>query len=142
MVDLTLKEVINLCREALMKCWIKEDEDGYQESQDFFKENGFHYEETWSLDNTLACFILPRLIHYRNINSGIPCTLLKYDVNGRAINEKEAEKEWYSILNKMIEAFYLIVIDMVDLSFFVENREEKINEGLILFAEYYRSLWD
>lgn len=42
----------------------------------------------------------------------------------------------------MIEAFYLIVIDMVDPSFFVENREEKINEGLTLFAEYYRSLWD
>ena len=93
-------------------------------------------EECWSLDYTLAKLILPRLQKYIEINEyGYPLGLNNHE-------------EWHEIVNKMIFTFDVIA-NKKDIS--VKNKNwlelelaqtEKVQEGLDLFAKYFRNLWD
>lgn len=93
-------------------------------------------EECWSLDETLAKLILPRLQKYIQINEhGYPHTLNNHE-------------EWHEIIQKMIFAFDIIanrkypsIKNKNWLELEVEQTE-KIQEGLDLFAKYFRNLWD
>lgn len=113
--------------------------------------------ELWGLEATLAKFILPRLVGFRDTCCSYPHGL--------------SEDDWTKELNKMIVAFYLLAnqddwYDEIDFSAWElqldgdkinvnkENREviEKMNlvdarngrlikQGLDSFAKYYRDLW-
>lgn len=125
--------------------------------------------ELWNLDYTVAKFILPRLIKFKENSSGFP----GYD-------EADTMDKWQDILQKMITAFEHIVTDddwwiddprydysdgihieidkdkktlfhfrIDDWAKEIENnrdteqdrRNEAIKEGLELFSKYFRHLW-
>lgn len=98
-----------------------------KKSDKFFKKNGFRFEECWNLDVQIARFVLPRLMHLKKVKIGHPANLNSMD-------------EWDEIMDKMIEAFYLLLSN----SYIPKSTEdeEKIKEGLALFAEYFQALWD
>jgi len=97
----------------------------------FFRRNifrithGYNYEDCWNLDHAAAKWLLPRLRHMRKNHYGYP---------GMITNE-----EWEEILDKMILAFELIIEDD---SWGDTEKENAIDEGLDLFREYFRALWD
>lgn len=125
--------------------------------------------ELWNLDYTVAKFVLPRLIKFKENSLGFP----GYD-------EADTMDKWQDILQKMITAFEYIVTDddwwvddprydysdgihieidkdkktlfhfrIDDWAKEIENnrdteqdrRNEAIKEGLELFSKYFRHLW-
>lgn len=88
-------------------------------------ERGFDDSETWSLDNTISNFIIPRLRRFNEIKPNYPPDL--------------SMSEWTDKINKMIEAFELNIKDTN--SFISEDEQEKITEGLDLFRQYFFNLW-
>ena len=82
--------------------------------------------DTWSLDYTIAKFTLPRLKRFKKINNGFPSSL--------------SEKEWNIILDKMIRAFELCILDgdsgLLKLEYY-----DEMEEGLELFGKHFRELW-
>lgn len=102
--------------------------------------------DTWSLDHTLALVILPALRQYQKDSKevGHPCGLAprkRPPKNG--CGKCGCEKKWHEILDKMIWSFEQITKDDV-LAVDVKNYkkyQERIQEGLDLFAKYFRSLW-
>jgi len=95
----------------------------------FRLKNGFDYRDTWSLDSSIARFVLPRLRHLRDNNHGHPCDL--------------TDKKWIKIQNKMIKSFELILQDFQFIDMKTHKKEQKqIQEGLQLFAKYFQNLWD
>lgn len=125
--------------------------------------------ELWNLDYTVAKFVLPRLIKFKENSLGFP----GYD-------EADTMNKWQDILQKMITAFKYIVTDddwwvddprydysdgihieidkdkktlfhfrIDDWAKEIENnrdteqdrRNEAIKEGLELFSKYFRHLW-
>lgn len=100
--------------------------------------------DLWDLDYTFADFILPRLKAFKKNTISVPAQL--------------SETEWNDILDKMILAFDYILddewwidsqqYDYLNNNFLLEVylKEEKrrnavIEEGLELFAHYFRDLW-
>lgn len=125
--------------------------------------------ELWNLDYTVAKFVLPRLIKFKENSLGFP----GYD-------EADTMDKWQNILQKMIAAFEYIVTDddwwiddpRYDYSDGIhieidkdkktlfhfriddwakeieknrdteqDRRNEAIKEGLELFSKYFRHLW-
>lgn len=86
-------------------------------------ERGFDDSEMWNLDSTIAQFILPRLKRYKHLGKKCHPSELTY-------------QQWQKYLSKMIIAFELILEDKYSF-----KNEVKIDEGLILFSQYLRSLW-
>lgn len=127
---------------------------------------GYSDAELWNLYVTFAKFILPRLRRYRKMdNTGYPTMIMadedveEYSKCGNTlgIDEKDLyyEKKWNTILDKMITAFGLILREddphsnNVDSLSWFENwikaeeiKQNKIKEGLQLFAKYFQALWD
>jgi len=86
---------------------------------------GFSDEVTWDLDYEIAKWVLPRLKRFKELCSGVPSNL--------------TEQEWYGILDKMIVSFELII--RWEDEWPIEN-DVITREGLKLFGEYFRALWD
>lgn len=88
------------------------------------RTRGWDDSDTWSLDFTIAKFVLPRLKRFREIDFGHP--------------SNTSEEAWYKILDKMIYAMEFNARDGI-----ITNRKEdkKIQEGNELFGEYFNSLW-
>lgn len=86
---------------------------------------GWDDSETWSLDHSLAVVILPRLKRFRKLTVGTPGDL--------------TQKEWYAILDQMIETFEFIASE----KYWEANYKdyERLSKGLDLFREYYFTLW-
>lgn len=144
MKEIKLEDVKELCKYRLKECRLTSEDENYSDSLNFYCTNDFYYEECWNLDVSIAALILPRLIHFRDSYSGVPSMFIKYDEQSNIINEKEAYDKWREVLNKMIDAFYLVAA-AVNFSCEVEELKaisERIDEGLQLFAKYYLSLWD
>jgi len=87
---------------------------------------GFDGSELWSLDHTIADFILPRLIAFKDSQVGYPRDL--------------TEKKWDTILDKMIYAFEVKSREYSD-NEPTEKDWEKYDEGMALFAKHFGSLW-
>lgn len=87
------------------------------------KELGFAQFETWNLYYSLALEIYPRLCYFRERTIAYPLGL--------------NEKEWDEILDKMIRAFKLILIDDCH----DDEKVKEVEEGLRLFAKWYLELW-
>ena len=92
-------------------------------------------EDTRNLDKTIAQFVLPGLKLYKKLYDCIPC-------------EIEDRDQWDEILDKMIYSFdYYASGQRFEIDFSTYSMDElkahrnKIQEGLDLFAKYYRSLW-
>lgn len=86
-------------------------------------------EEVWGLDCTLAKFILPRLIKFKQIN-----------VNSHPSNLSGME-EWHAIIDKMIWSFEKVIKDDWNMKN-AEKEQERYLEGMHLFADYFKDLWD
>ena len=140
MYKVSLAEVRQLCKEVITGARIKEKDEGYSDSLNFYLTNDFFFEECWNLDATLSALILPRLIRFRDNHCGTPGCLFEYDEKGNILNEEEGCQKWERILDKMIWAFYLYI--SVDSLYRTEEQKQQINEGLKLFAEYFQFLWD
>jgi hypothetical protein len=105
--------------------------------QDKYKKQrisrGFDDSETWSLDETIASFILPRIKRYKDINN------IAYPATDGMTFEK-----WNEILDQIIETFEFIKNGSGDK--WGKNQQEikkqmdKVNNGLHLFAEWFNSL--
>ena len=102
-------------------------------------EDGFRDCEFFSLDYSLSLYIYSQLCYFKeHCLYGVPC-------------EFEPE-DWEAIIDKMIEAFKLIITEAQVPSETMhlsrkqkiiesKNREKKIKYGLRLFVKYFRHLW-
>ena len=112
----------------------------YQISQDFYKENGFYFEEIWNLDIEICRFLAPRLTFLKDNHTGFPGQLCKFDDNFNVINEEEAREKWNKILDTMVDGFYLYMSkDEFDLTI---DEKKTINKALKYFKKYFTALWD
>ena len=97
---------------------------------------------------------MPRLCYFRDITNSIP-NCIYTDVAMKSDEEldsdtedKLVEERWNSILNDMIEAFYLCILEDKDLpingnnEFITFERNKQIEKGLNLFSKYFTMLWD
>ena len=100
------------------------DDDRWEDFYEQRMKQGFDESETWSLDSTIAKFILPRLKVLKDVKAGYPAHLTM--------------ENWDNILQKMIDAFAIYSNDCCRPN---DEEEDKINEGLDLFREYFRHLW-
>lgn len=137
MYKVSLEEVRQLCKEVITGARIKERDEKYSDSLNFYLTNDFFFEECWNLDMTLSALILPRLIHFRDNHCGTPGCVFEYDEKGNILNEEEGRQKWEEILDKMIWAFYLYIKEDCN-----EENNKQIDEGLELFAKYFYDLWD
>jgi hypothetical protein len=91
---------------------------------------GFSDKDTWSLDHTIAKFVLPRLERFKEVNMCHPANL--------------TEEEWDDILDEMIFAMHNIVHQWDDDDLDVEAVKaiiDRVHVGLDYFGEYFRDLW-
>ena len=97
--------------------------------------------DLWSLDYTLALVILPASKAFRKRPVGIWGHMFPenyHTLKGRlrTTAERRAARKQDAILGRMIDAFEIIVAD--DLT---TEKADVVQEGLNLFAEHYRALW-
>lgn len=107
--------------------YLKKTDKRYEQQLKQIKSRGFCDAELWSLDSTIAEFILPRLIEFRKELVGYPGNL--------------TSESWAEILDKMIWSFE----NLEDLDWPDGKDEEynrKFQEGLELFGKYFRDLWN
>ena len=90
------------------------------------KEIGFDDSETWSLTDTIARFIIPRLKRFKEVNNGVPYG--------------HTEESWDIVLDKMILSFELTCRDSGSRDYSDDERIQ-LNEGLDLFRKYFFELW-
>lgn len=106
-----------------IKCLIKDKRERKFFCQRF--NRGFSEDETWSLDHTIAKFILPRLKLFRSIDIGYPGNTNHY--------------EWIEVLDKMIFAMEKHAIGSWEISDQCES--DKVREGTKLFGKWFGHLW-
>jgi hypothetical protein len=113
---------------------IRQDTKLKKRSEEFKKQRitrGFDDSETWWLDQVIVSFVLPRLKRFKEISCAIPCNVA-HSV------ESMTEELWNKILDQIIEAFELIKKD--EWSGEIEEKFNKIDRGLHLFADYFMQL--
>jgi hypothetical protein len=122
--------------------------------------------DVWNLDHTLATIIHPALIRLRERvpHFGYPTPYYEteaypdHSVQGsfeeildRGAESNYYEEQWMEKLQKMIDAFAMIIDKDEEYDKIMHHRDDedarndwdrKINEGLNLFSENYRGLWD
>lgn len=82
-------------------------------------------EETFNLDYTIATYILPRLQLFRKVNDCYPT---------------DTPEMWDEILDKMIIAFEYLTSEKYE-NGADKAIDDKVDEGLRLFAKWFQSLW-
>lgn len=103
--------------------------------------------DTWNADHTLALIIHPVLVQLREQKAGIPGEMFRND-DGTECTYEVAEQKWNHILSEMIYAFQQFKDNHPDDTSFLNSRykhdtayHDRIDNGLMLFAKYYRTLW-
>lgn len=109
----------------------------YQEQRKNFKDkHGFDPAEVWTLSSTIAMFILPRLIRLKEVHHGL---FWESRESVKSLDEKQTNE----VFDKMIKAFYWIIIrERTDCMSLSKIKEDEIQEGLNLFAKHFNELWD
>lgn len=100
-----------------------------------FKEQrmtrGFDDSETWSLDSTIAKFLVPRLKAFKECKNGYPARM--------------TEKKWNKILDEMIEGFELYLThdewELCQDKNIYNEKSLKVNKALKHFSKYFYDLW-
>ena len=110
-----------------------------------FLTKGFDPKDTWSLDYTMAKWVLPRLKYLKKVKHGTPF-IDGFDELWASNTATEEEMQpvydaWDGIMEQMINAFTLVIKDG-DGECLTNEEDELIVEGMKLFARYYRNLWD
>ena len=100
-----------------------------------YEKRGFDDSELWSLDVTIAKFILPRLKRFKT-KAGYGCHGGENCPFETTEDGFMTQKGWGDCIQKMIDAFQVIVDDCVD-----DSQQEVVDEGLALFAKYFQALW-
>lgn len=102
-------------------------------------EEGFVDAEHFNLDTSLSLYIYSQLCYFRDypMTCGTPCGL--------------THEKWEEIVNAMIEAFRLLIIEEdyserwtmseQEWRHKSKNKQKKINYGLRMFIKYYSNLW-
>lgn len=103
-------------------------------------KHGFWASDLWSLDCSIAKFVLPRLKNFRENLCGYPG------------NDEMTLEKWEDIIDSMIFSLDHIVRDLTDDSYCDDCREwdaekvsthfEKVQHGCELFGKYFQNLWD
>ena len=103
---------------------------------------GFSDDETWSLNYTIAKFVVPRLKRFKNLNFGHPSTI--------------TEDEWNTILDKIINSLEKEIAFCesnepdfdeeanYDYGLSYQNRRKyhkEKQEGYELFGQWFDNLW-
>lgn len=89
-------------------------------------EDDFINAEFFNLDMTFSMYIYSHLCYFRdNCLNGYPGSM--------------TFEQWKDIINKMIEAFKLQIIE--DNNILSKNKQKKIKYGMRLFIKYYNYLW-
>lgn len=112
--------------------------DNQDDSRYIPNEDGFVDAEHFSLDTSLSLYIYSQLCYFRDypMTCGTPFGL--------------TQEKWEEIVNSMIEAFKLMIIEEDKERWLLsdkerkqlsKNRQKKINYGLRLFIKYYHNLW-
>lgn len=91
------------------------------------KVRGFDDTETWSLRDTFAAYVLPRLRRFREIEVSYPGSF-------------ESREEWNAVLDKMIFAFNLVERENQGEEL-TRKEWQKYAQGMNLFAKWYMALW-
>ncbi len=107
--------------------------------------------DLYGLDQTLAMIILPTLQAFRKATNVVPISMFSEEYrNCRDISkqvqkreEKIALKRWYETLDKMIWSFNEIAVDapLLGTEQARNEHENKVQEGLDLFAKHFTDLW-
>lgn len=97
---------------------LPENDDRLPEMRKQREERGFDTSELWSLDHTIASFILPRLKVFHNAY----------------VEDVDAQKDMALI----IQAFELLASDEFN---YDEEQYATVQKGLMLFAQYLPGLW-
>lgn len=119
-----------------------------------------HEYDTWSLDHTLSYIIYPLLVKFKEMeqhsfafvdDEDVPEHLKLRDV----YDEERDIAKWQYTVDEMIYSFKTLSEDVWDNKYYSENDDgtynfdkegydienNRINNGLRLFAKYYRHLW-
>ena len=114
----------------------------YEGPQSEIKFNGYDF---WSLDYTLAHVIGPSLKKFREecVSASVPYALSlskeeTAESEQKYVTSNNPTDTWGNVLDAMIKAFDLIIYDCSTLD---KVQTSDIEEGLRLFALYYRALW-
>jgi len=122
---------------------------------------GWSDRDLWSLDYTIAKFVLPRLIELKKQMHGIPNAMFEPLPDGEYSYNAEqmavAEKKWNAVLDEIIFAMDYIA-NSREWNYYPKKTwpektekedyeellkvEERVQNGLILFGKHFRSLWD
>ena len=84
---------------------------------------GWSDRDVWSLDKTIADFVLPRLIRFQEVSVSYP--------------KQYSEEDWNLVLGEMIQAFEFY-LDEDSLS---KAERERMKQGFKLFFEHFEDLW-
>lgn len=123
--------------------WIFSKENAENDSRYREDEEGFKDAEFFSLDYSLSLYIYSQLCYFRE-----HC-LYGYSGWFEHRYKDRAMDKWKEILDDMIEAFKLIILedntyniwDKKERYIASKNRAKKINKGMRYFIKYYHDLW-
>ena len=103
--------------------------------------------DIWNLDHTLSCIIHPALIRLKETKQGYPelwedgmvmhhnwTRQLHFDFIDEEVETKYLTDKWYTIMDKMIYSFGVIMNDGL-FEKYDQDEWNKIQEGLDLFAK-------
>lgn len=112
----------------------------YRQVMYFFQylTRGFSDRQAWSLDITVAKFVIPRLKRLKEIGLGYPMTF-------------NSMIGWHRAIDKMIWSFEYVISDYGSAEYHASNRKrwsiieaknmKRFDEGMNLFAKHYKDLW-
>lgn len=103
---------------------VKEGDSRKEEMDKQILERGFDDSETWSLRDTIALFIIPRLKRYQEI----------------ANDFLQRDKELISNIDKFLLAMELTSRNNGS-AIYTEDEEKQLHEGLDCFPKVFMSLW-
>lgn len=110
------------------------------------RKHGFPEAELWSLDHTIALFVYPRLLAFRDNCSGVPTFFFdteewEYvmdDLSGKPNNLAE---KWERELDLMVTAFEIILDKTGKYDTRSEENKEIVEDGLASFGMNFGCLW-
>lgn len=118
-IDIKYLNIPNICFSLTEK-----DDEREEQFRKQRMERGFDDSETWSLDYTVASFIIPRLERYQEL------------ANERLARDKQLIRE----VDMLLEAMKLIVKDQGS-HLWNEKEKEIVTLGLALFPKVFTTLW-
>jgi hypothetical protein len=99
--------------------------------------------ELFSLDETIAKFVLPRLKKFKEISPGSPISFLPknypdLDKEAKRKSRDKARMKWEKILDQMVCAFEYSLIENQDYN---PVEFKNYENGMKLFTKYFLCLW-